>query len=83
MINFIILIAKYCIFASKFKMQRPNVDGFLKTFHQRKEAESLASRQNRTTIIRIIGILWKFRKDISKTPTASSLRLDQLIEDCD
>ena len=39
MINLIILIAKYSIFASKYKMQRPTVEGLLKTFHQRKEAE--------------------------------------------
>ena len=28
MINFIILIAKYCIVASKFKMQRPTTEAF-------------------------------------------------------
>ena len=39
--NLIILIAKYCIFASKYKMQRPTFMGFLKTLHQRKEAERL------------------------------------------
>ena len=39
MMNFIILIAKYCIFASKYKMQRPTFESFLKTLHQRKEAE--------------------------------------------
>ena len=39
MINYIILIAKYCIFASTYKMQRPTVEGFRKTLHQRKEAE--------------------------------------------
>ena len=38
MMNIIILIAKYCIFASKYKMQRPTVESFLKTLHQRKEA---------------------------------------------
>ena len=37
--NLIILIAKYCIFASKYKMQRPTFMGFLKTLHQRKEAK--------------------------------------------
>ena len=37
--NFIILKAKCCIFASKYKMQRPTVESFLKTLHQRKEAE--------------------------------------------
>ena len=37
--NFIILIAKHCIFASKYKMQRPTVESFVKTLHQRKEAE--------------------------------------------
>ena len=39
MMKFIILIAKYCIFASKYKWQRPTVESFLKTLHQRKEAE--------------------------------------------
>ena len=38
MMNFIILIAKYCISASKYKMQRPTVESFLKALHQRKEA---------------------------------------------
>ena len=39
MMNFIIFIAKYCIFSSKYKMQRPTFESFLKTLHQRKEAE--------------------------------------------
>ena len=39
MIDFIILIAKYCIFAPKYKMQRLTVEGFLKILHQRNEAE--------------------------------------------
>ena len=39
MINFIILIAKYWIFASKYKMQRPFSEGFLKILHERKETE--------------------------------------------
>ena len=39
MINFIILIAKYWIFASKYKMQRPSSEGFLKVLHERKETE--------------------------------------------
>ena len=39
MINFIILIAKYWIFASKYKMQRPSSEGFLKILHERKGTE--------------------------------------------
>ena len=39
MINFIILIAKYWIFASKYKKQRPSSEGFLKVLHERKETE--------------------------------------------
>ena len=39
MINFIILIAKYWILASKYKMQRPSSEGFLKVLHERKETE--------------------------------------------
>ena len=39
MITFIILIAKYGMFTSKYKKQRPTVDGFLKILRQRKEAE--------------------------------------------
>ena len=37
--NFIILIAKHCIFAPKYKMQRSTFESFLKTLHQRKESE--------------------------------------------
>ena len=37
--NFIILIAKYCICASKYKMQRQTDEGFLKSLHKGKEAE--------------------------------------------
>ena len=39
MMNFIILIAKYCICASKYKMQRQTDEGFLKSLHKGKEAE--------------------------------------------
>ena len=39
MINLIILIAKYWIFASKYKMKRPSSEGFLKILHERKETE--------------------------------------------
>ena len=39
MINLIILIAKYWIFTSKYKMQRPSSEGFLKILHERKETE--------------------------------------------
>ena len=39
MISFIILIVKYWIFASKYKMQRPTSEGFLQISHERKETE--------------------------------------------
>ena len=39
MINFTILIAKYWIFASTYKMQRPPSEGLLKILHERKETE--------------------------------------------
>ena len=39
MINFIILIAKYWIFASKYKMQRRTSEGFLRILHERKDTE--------------------------------------------
>ena len=40
MIDFIILIAEYWIFASKHKMQRPSSEGFfIKILHERKKTE--------------------------------------------
>ena len=46
MINFIILIAKYWISASKNKMQRPTSEGFLKILHERKETEQYIALAN-------------------------------------
>ena len=39
MINFIILLAKYYIYASKYKQQKPNFEGFKNILKQRKEIE--------------------------------------------
>ena len=39
MINFIILLAKYYIYASKYKQQKPNFECFQNILKQRKEIE--------------------------------------------
>ena len=39
MINFIIVLAKYYIYASKYKQQNPNFEGFKSILKQRKEIE--------------------------------------------
>ena len=39
MINFIILLAKYNIYASKYKQQKPKFEGFKNILKQRKEIE--------------------------------------------
>ena len=60
MINFIILTTTHCIFASKYKMQRPTSEGFLKILHERKETEHYISlaKTNLNIIIRN-GDFWE------------------------
>ena len=37
--NFIVLLVKYYIFSSKYKLQRPTINGFLQLLHQTREIE--------------------------------------------
>ena len=43
MINFIILLAKYNIYASKYKKQKPNFEGFENILKQKKRNRTLQS----------------------------------------
>ena len=49
MINFIILIAKYWIFASKYKMQRPSSEGFFLNITRKKRNRTLYCFSQRQT----------------------------------
>ena len=40
MTNFIILIAKYWIFASKYKMQRPSSEGFFEKYYTKEKKQN-------------------------------------------
>ena len=37
--NFIVLLVKYYIFSSKYKLQRPTINGVLQLLHQTREIE--------------------------------------------
>ena len=37
--NFIVLLVKYYIFSSEYKLQRPTINGFLQLLHQTREIE--------------------------------------------
>ena len=37
--NSIVLLVKYYIFSSKYKLQRPTINGFLQLLHQTREIE--------------------------------------------
>ena len=51
--NFIILLAKYYIFSSKYKQQIPNINGFLSILHQTKEFEEyIAFSKNKLDVHR-------------------------------
>ena len=55
--NFIILLAKYYIFVSKYKQQIPNINGFRNIFQQTREFEEyIAFSKNKLDVHRKNGI---------------------------